>query len=181
MDGVGEAPHDDPLLTEPLEQLRRILGPHQPEQKCAADDLQSRVGKQRLEPEDGLRQQTARLFPPIGVGQCGPPHGESRARDRPGPKRRAGLVGDAHAVWADIYEGLIDQEQAAAPPQTIGEAEQGVPAVDVSIGVVGIDDNGNAGLGELADLGDLETEPASPDRPPHGPGTARHRRWPRPP
>jgi len=68
----------------------------------------------------------------------------------------AGLVGDAHAVWADIHEGLIDQEQAAAPAQTIGEGEQGVPAVDASIGVVGIDDNGNAGLVELADLCDLD-------------------------
>ena len=48
------------------------------------------------------------------------------------------------------------RQQAAAPPQTIGEGEQGVPAVDASIGVVGIDDNGNAGLGELADLGDLD-------------------------
>ena len=82
---VGEAPHDDPLLTEPLEQLRRILGLHQPEQKCAADDLQSRVGKQRLEPEDGLRQQTARLFPPIGVGQCGPPHGGAAPETGQGP------------------------------------------------------------------------------------------------
>ena len=76
---LGEAPHDDPRLTETLEQLRRILGPHQAEQKRPADDLEPRFGEQRLEPEHGLRQQAARLLPPIGIGQCRPPDGKSRA------------------------------------------------------------------------------------------------------
>ena len=60
---VGEAPHDDASLAEPLKQLRRLLRPHQPEQRCAADDLQSRVGKQRLEPEDGLAPADRAPFP----------------------------------------------------------------------------------------------------------------------
>ena len=97
---VGEAPHDDPLLTEPLEQLRRILGPHQPEQKCAADDLQSRVGKQRLEPEDGLRQQTARFSRQSASANAARPTARAAPETGQGPSAapmRPAISGEASA------------------------------------------------------------------------------------
>ena len=63
---------------------------------------------------------------------------------------------EARAVGADIHERLVDQQQSAAPPQTIGEREQRVLGDDPAIGIVGIDDDGNARIGKLADFGHLD-------------------------
>ena len=187
---LGEAPHEIPASTEPLEQLRRILRPHQAEQRRPADDLQPALGEQAVEPAHASASDP-RAFParpyrrgPRRRSRAAPPTGQGPSAARcvaaisggasaklsrkPGEPvelaERAqhhdvaapDLVGEAHAVGADIHEGLIDQQQAAAPPQTVGEREQSVLGDDPSVGIVGIDDDGDAGLGELRDLGDLD-------------------------
>jgi hypothetical protein len=66
------------------------------------------------------------------------------------------LISEACAFGSRIDKGLIDDQQPASPPQAIREREQCVLGDDPAIGIVGIDDNGDAGVCELRNIGDLD-------------------------
>ena len=66
------------------------------------------------------------------------------------------MIGKARAFRPDLHEGLVDQQQSAAAAQAIGESEQRILGNKPSIGIVRIDDDGDARVGQLTDLGNFD-------------------------
>ena len=118
-----------------------------------------RVGQRKAEPQAGQAKELAE----------GAQHDDAALVD---------IAGKAFGARADIHEGFVDDQQPALGAQRPGKLKQSFALDDAPVRIVGIDDDGEVGVGQSLEVVDLRRRMAGDRRCPRmfGIGRPEHQR-----